>query len=92
MQTCKAHIPLEIAFVLATQRKRNWHKQHEIYMASASSQAARWVHKASPLVRKVLRWVCQASLWLFGYQHVGCDGGVNQHDGPMRVVTQCSGI
>ena len=32
---CKAHIPLDTGFALATKRKRNQHKKHEMYMANA---------------------------------------------------------
>ena len=35
----EAHIPPKNTFALATQRKRNWDKQYEMYMPNASPNA-----------------------------------------------------
>ena len=84
--------------MLAIQFEQNLHKQHEIYLASASqtlptqieiySTCSCWgphlVCQALHWVCQAWRWVCQSWRWLLGYQHVGIGRSILLGNWPIR--------
>ena len=58
---CIAHIPPEFAFPLATQHKRNCHKQHEIYMANTNLTLVYATQTIFHLLTLGSHWACIGS-------------------------------
>ena len=78
--SCKANIPPETAFALATQRQWKLDKQHEIYMASGTQCKCAEANRLNMVcvgvcvghnVGKEMVGVPVRSVQLFRYQHVG---------------------
>ena len=101
----KAHIPLEMGFGLATQRKWNLHQKNEMYMANARNLPLGPNTTYIPLTgvggcvgsntnysrRQGLRWLQDTNMLVSPTQNSGV-GGTAQRQPPTPGILRRSGI